>query len=426
MPNEMEKQLNFLFVTIEGGGNVPPVLGLARRMAARGHRVRVLSEPCMQAPVAASGLEFISFRKHFIRKDRTTDIFKDWRGNPNASFEQVVLGPAQIQADETRDAMKAAPTDVLVADCLLPGSLIAAEAMNVPRVCLFHMPEYLPGPGRPPTGLGLMPGTGFFWQIRDRLLNGVFHHILNKYLPVINLVRDNYGLPRLSQTVDLLHQADIRMIQTSRTFDFPIASGAPNVRYVGPVLDDPDWVEEWHNPWPATDTRPLVVVSFSSTFQNQAATISRCITALSQLDVRALVTLGPAMANERFPKAENVVLTTAVSHAQVFPQADVVVGHAGHGTLMRTLSNGLPMLCLPMGRDQNDNAAKVVYHGAGLQLSPKARPQKIRKAIERLLADPAYRHKAQILREQILTDARAELAVKELESLATAKGKVRA
>ena len=39
MPNPR----SFLFVTLEGGGNVPPVLGLARRLAARGHDVRVLS-----------------------------------------------------------------------------------------------------------------------------------------------------------------------------------------------------------------------------------------------------------------------------------------------------------------------------------------------------------------------------------------------
>jgi len=37
----------------------------------------------------------------------------------------------------------------------------------------------------------------------------------------------------------------------------------------------------------------------------------------------------------------------------VFPLADLVITHAGHGTLMRALSHGLPLVCLPMGRDQN-------------------------------------------------------------------------
>ena len=46
---------SYLFVTFEGGGNLPPVLGTARRLAARGHDVRVLTEPCLQGAVEEAG-----------------------------------------------------------------------------------------------------------------------------------------------------------------------------------------------------------------------------------------------------------------------------------------------------------------------------------------------------------------------------------
>jgi len=71
----MKKQANILFVTIDGGGNLPPVLGLARRLTEKGHRVWVLSEPCMEEVISEMGFSFIPFRKHFTRKDRTEDIF---------------------------------------------------------------------------------------------------------------------------------------------------------------------------------------------------------------------------------------------------------------------------------------------------------------------------------------------------------------
>ena len=45
----------FLFVLWEGGGNVPPQLGIARRLVERGHEVRVLTEPCLASAVAAAG-----------------------------------------------------------------------------------------------------------------------------------------------------------------------------------------------------------------------------------------------------------------------------------------------------------------------------------------------------------------------------------
>ena len=58
---------SYLFVTFEGGGNLPPVLGVARGLAARGHHVRVLAEPCLRATVEEAGARFVPFTRHFTR-----------------------------------------------------------------------------------------------------------------------------------------------------------------------------------------------------------------------------------------------------------------------------------------------------------------------------------------------------------------------
>lgn len=417
---DMDRQKNFLFVTIEGGGNIPPVLGLARRLAERGHRVRVLAEPCLQQAVEKNGLAFLPFTEYFTRSDRHEDIFGDWKSTPfsNPLFDKIIFGPAEILIRQIRKVMETVETDVLAVDCLLFPALIAAEAQGIPGVVLFHMPEYLPGPNRPPGVMGLTPGATLLGRWRDRLLGKGFNLVFNKYLSQINAIRAKYQLSPLANLVDLLHQADRRLIQTCRAFDFPIEPPPANVRYTGPVLEDPDWADPWENPWPADDARPLVVVSFSSTFQNQRAVIERCIAALGTLPVRALVTLGPALGSESFPTPGNVVAVASASHAQVFPVADLVITHAGHGTIMRALANGLPLICLPMGRDQNDNAAKVACHGAGIRLSHKSRPAVIRKAIARILNDPSYRNQASRLQTQIRTDVENDAALEELESLA--------
>lgn len=413
---------SFLFVTIDGGGNIPPVLGLARRLAERGHTVRVLTEPCLQELVRSLGMEPVCFTRYFTRTDRKEDIIKDWNASPlsDPALDNIVFGPAKVVAEETYQALQAVHTDVLAADCLLPTSVIAAEALKIPSVMVFHMPEYMPGPNRPPGMMGLLPGTGLLGKWRDRLLYKIFDRLLNKYRPLVNEVRAQYQLPPVKRTADLVYGADLRFIQTSRAFDFPIEPAPANVRYTGSVLDDPDWVQPWENPWPADDARPLVVVSLSSTFQNQTAVVKRCIEALGGLDVRGLVTLGPAIDHEQFKTPENVVVVASAPHAQVFPQADLVITHAGHGTLMRALANGLPLICVPMGRDQGDNATKIVYHGAGIKLGPKSRPQHIRRAVAQILNDQSYRDNAARLRKHILTDAKWEIAVEELESLTQA------
>ncbi len=417
---------SFLFVTFEGGGNVPPVLGLARRLAARGHEVKVLTEPCLRGAVERSGARFLAFERHFTRVDHGVDLLGDSGASTplaalRATLRNVVLGAARVAAEETRRAMDGAPVDVVVADAMMPGALVAAEAAGVPRVSLFHMPEYLPGPGRPPAGPGLLPRSGITGRLRDGILTRLFYRQVRPFVAGYDELRRDFGLAPLGSPEALMgqyHTADLRLIQTSSAFDFPITPAPRNVRYVGPVLDDPDWTDAWQSPWPQSDARPLVVASLSTTFQDQRALLQRIVSALGRLPVRGLVTLGPAMAEQSFDVPPNVVTVRSSSHALVFPEASAVVTHAGHGTVMRALAHDLPILCLPMGRDQDDNAARVVAHGAGLRLRPSASTRRITAAVGRLLGDDALREGASRLGGVIRADVGGDGGVAALEGLA--------
>ncbi len=404
----------------EGGGNVPPVLGVASRLIKRGHRVRILAEPCLQKSIENIGACYIPFTKHFTRTDRSLDIIKDFQAKPLTipSVENILIEPALDVAKETLAELNKEHTDVLVADFMMLGSLLAAEVKHIKRVALFHMPEYLPGSGRPPGGFGLLPSPTLIGQCRDLLLTALFNRVLNQYLPKLNDTRTALSLKPYQNLTDTYHEADLRLIQTCKAFDAPIDPAPKNVRYVGPVLDDPDWSEAEAFSWPQNDPRPLVLVSLSSTFQNQSTSLQRIIDAVKSLDVLCLVTLGPAMEKERFRVSDNVILLPAMPHNKILPHVKVVVTHAGHGTVMRTLAHGLPLVCMPMGRDQLDNATLVSHHGAGIKLSTRARPKKISKAISQLIYNPEFKKNAQRLQHNILEDAKADLAINYLEELA--------
>jgi UDP:flavonoid glycosyltransferase YjiC (YdhE family) len=131
-------------------------------------------------------------------------------------------------------------------------------------------------------------------------------------------------------------------------------------------------------------------MALSSTFQNQAATVQSVMNALANLRVRVLVTLGPALLGTRLTVPDNAVVVNAAPHDVVMREAALVVTHCGHGTVARALAHGLPMLCLPMGRDQNDNAARVVARDAGLRLAHDATAEEIATASCTLLDDPGY------------------------------------
>jgi len=398
--------INFLFVMIEGGGNVPQMFGLMKHLLQRGHTVNVLTEPCLEESVKDMNCNFLPFTDYFVKKDRKEDMLQDWNATllKNPVFENVVFGPAETVIKQTLKASKDLDIDMLVVDMLLLPALIVGEALNIPKILVFHMPEYLPGPNRPPGNMGLKPGEGIFTKLRDKVLGKLMNSKFNEFKPKLNKIRAGLELPPLNNTIDLMHMADFRIIQTLKSFDFPIIPAPSNVRYSGPILDDPDWVssEKWDSPWDTDDNRPLVVISFSSTYQNQAEVIQNCINALKGLPVKGLVTLGIAMEDVSFEVPENVKLMKSVKHSMVFPHTDIIITHAGHGTVIRALAYGVPLICLPMGRDQKDNAIKVEIKGCGVKLSSKSKAMKISKAIEKILGDSSFKNNANKLKKELM------------------------
>jgi UDP:flavonoid glycosyltransferase YjiC (YdhE family) len=95
-----------------------------------------------------------------------------------------------------------------------------------------------------------------------------------------------------------------------------------------------------------------------------------------------------------------------------------VVTHAGLGTVMIALYHGVPLVCLPMGRDQPDNAARVEVRGLGLSLSPTANERALQRAIRTVLSDPSFRERARALSTRLVEEVAADRAVAELEQLA--------
>ncbi len=414
----------FLFVLWEGGGNVAPQLALARGLLERGHDVRVLTEDCLAEDVAAIGARFERFVTAPNRASRSEDLIRDWEARtPLGAFargrDRVMMGPASAYAHDTHAAFEREAVDAMVCDYMLFGPPIAAERAGVPQALIVHNIYMVPEPGKPAPGPGFLPARGPLGRARDRAFNRAFLALFSRGLPAVNRARRQHGLPPLPRIVDQLHHVQLVLVLTSESFDFHGEAHPGHVRYVGPVLADPRWADAWHSPWRADDARPLVVVSFSSTYMAQERVLARVIEGLGRLDARVLVTTGPAIDPASLPLAGNAVVVRSAPHARLFPEAAAVVTHAGMGTVTCALASGVPLVCLPMGRDQLDVAARVVHAGAGVRLRSGAKPAAIRAAVERVMRDPGFRKNARRVGARMVDDAAANRAVVELEALAS-------
>lgn len=417
----------FLFVEWDGGGNLPPSLALARRLVARGHAVRVLGEPCNREDVKAAGCAFQSYTQapHRTTKAPDADFLRDWEAKSGREAfgrlrDRLMYGPALAYAADVLAELEREPADAVVINLALYGAMAAAEKAQVPYAVLVPGLYEVPRPGAPPFGFGLLPNTSMVGRLRDRL---VAHLVTREYargLPALNAVRAHLGLDLLRHPWQQFDRADRVLVLTSKAFDWPATSCPGNVSYVGPMLDDPFWAQSLTSPCQRDDPDPLVLVSFSTTFQNQGSLLQRVIDALAGQPVRGLVTLGPSLTPDGFHAPPNVVVTPSAPHAQVFPCATAVVTHAGHGTVIRALADGIPLICMPIGRDQPDIAARVVARGAGVRLSPKATVQQVRQAVQQVLTDARFREAAQRLASAIAEEVQQSRAVDLLEEVAQA------
>ena len=159
-----------------------------------------------------------------------------------------------------------------------------------------------------------------------------------------------------------------------------------------------------------------MLVALSSGAQDQLAVLRRIVEGVGTLPVRAVVTTGHAIDPADVPAAPHVRVVRSAPHSQVLAQAAAVVTHGGHGTVLRSLAAGVPAVVLPMGRDQLDNAARVVERGAGLRLKSSAKPSAIAAAVRRLLDEPRHREGAQRMAERLRAEAARDDAADDLEA----------
>ena len=107
-----EKPFRFLMTMWEGGGTVPPVLGVARQLIARGHDVHVLADPTIADEARAAGGTFSPWQRapHRTAFDPAQDPIKDWEtSNPLTMLKRVrdlfLAGPAADFAADTAEAI---------------------------------------------------------------------------------------------------------------------------------------------------------------------------------------------------------------------------------------------------------------------------------------------------------------------------------
>jgi MGT family glycosyltransferase len=382
----------FLFVTWDGGGNVPPALVLARRLRERGHLVRILAPRTLRLRIESTGSAFRAFPRELEWDESNGRALED-----QLEFWTDILAGTAL-AEAVLAEIEDEPPDVIVVDCMLENALAAAELHRLPTAALVHV-LYRP------------------WAAKEEP-SGWWEDEFNS----VNDTRAKLGLapiPRQRFIAEFWARPDRALVLVPREFDEPGSDYSPNVRYVGPVLAEADQEDRWDLPWPPDDPGPLILVSLSTTYQHQEDPLCRVLEAVASVPGRRLLSLARGIESTEVEVPNDIVVRDWVSHAAVLPHTSVVITHAGLGTVSAALAHGVPLLCLPLGREQPNNARRVEACGAGRIVAEDASPNAIREALADVLDSDRYRKGAERMAAVIAEYGRSDLAMRELEGLLT-------
>ena len=355
----MRRPLRLLVATWDGAGNLPPILSLVQALLRRGHAVHVLAHDVQRQRIEAIGGAFLRFDTAAqIDHGRSLGV------NPLAALLAFDAGASH----DFLAACDVLAPDALLVDCMLPDVLRAAKRTGRPTVALVHVLS------------GALASLG----------DGVFR--------------------------DAVADAELALGFTYAALDHAPAVPS-NLVFVGPARP-----AETLTTWTRRHaSRPLVLASLSTGLQGkpgtQRALLQKLCSALAPLEIEALVTTGRGIDRGALSAGPSTTLESFVPHEVVLAQTNLLITHAGHGSVAAALAAGVPMLCVPPGGDQPFNAARVADLKLGETLDPTSSIGLISETVKRLLADMHLRQRSRDFAAAVSNQPGIDLAVERVEIL---------
>lgn len=353
-----------LAYTSPARGHLFPVTPILSELQTRGHDVHLRT---LSSEIGA--MRELGFHAEAINPIVESIEMKDWQaGNPRKALASSVMTFAERAPHDAADlaaAIEAERPDALIVDINSWGALAEAERSGIPWSAFCPYPLPLQSRDTPPFGPGLAPARGPVGRLRDRVLRPiVFGTVEKQMLPPFNEVRSSLGLAPATSANDIFLGPPLLVYMTAEPFEYHRSDWPDSITMVGPcewepAADLPQWVDEL--------SRPLVLVTTSSEFQDDGMLVRTAIEALADEELDVIVTV-PAGDPDEFDVPENAHVTRFLPHGRVLDRAACAVTHGGMGATQKALARGVPVCAVPFGRDQMEVARRVEVSGAGTRL----------------------------------------------------------
>jgi UDP:flavonoid glycosyltransferase YjiC (YdhE family) len=393
------RRLRLFLGAFGDAGHAFPMMALGSRLVARGHEVTLETWTRWREHVEAAGMRFVAAPEY--------PVFPTLE-RPLAPYEAVVRA-----ALETRRSLVDASPDAVVHDILTLAPALAGELEGLPTATLVPHVYPVGAPGFPPYAFGArLPRTSVGARLW-RGFDGLVAAGLRRGRAELNEARGKLGLAPVTRLHGGLSE-QLCLVGTFPQLEYP-RSWPEHVHVVGPLM----WEPPFHELEPPLGSDPLVLVAPSTAQDPSHRLLRAALAGLADEPVRVLATWNRKPLPGPVRVAANIRLVEWISYSRTMPGCALVICHAGHGTMVRALASGAPVLAVPHAGDMAENAARADWAGAGVRLPWRLLgPVTLRAAVRRALAEPSHARRARELAAWSSVHDGAERAAELVESLA--------
>jgi UDP:flavonoid glycosyltransferase YjiC (YdhE family) len=389
--------MRVLLTTQPGYGHFRPLLPLAHALVEAGHEVRVGTSASFAPVVEREGLHAEAVGLDWLHGIEAT-IPAELRPPPEvdtlATFfaHRFVRMTAERLANDAVALSERWRPDLIVRETTEYGGSLAAQVLGLPSAALQVASPSL---------------------MKDSILAEVAI-ALDECRPRLGLAPDPEMAAMRDELVicfapPALHDPTVPLPTRLRSFH----GGSPAVSDSPPDAVDGLGIE-----------RPLVYATLGTVFNDPADELPffpSVQAALADAPVDLLMTVGPNVdPSSHGDQRPGVRVLAYVPQRAVLDRCAVVICHGGYGTLLDAVDAAVPLVVVPFGADQHDNAAAVERLGLGIVVKRASlSPSTMRDAVEALLPpDAPHRRRLATLRDEWRALPGRDKAVEALTALA--------
>lgn len=379
-------------------GHWNTILPLGKELQQRGHRVTLIGVLDAQAKAQAAGLEFRVIGESEFPLGSSAEFFaKLGQLNGQEAFKytiQLFKDTTNISLRDTPKVIKDAGIEALLIDQIMSEGRTIADVSGLPFITICSAVVLNREPSVPPFMTNWDYSPAWWSKLRNKLGYKLLNRATQPITELINNYRREKNLPVYSNANDRYSQL-AQISQQPAELEFPRNNLPQCFHFTGPYHNSTGR-EVSDFPFDKLTGQPLIYASLG-TIQNRLLGVFQSIAEACQyLDVQLVISLGGSASPEVIQGLPgNPLVVGYAPQLQLLEKAELTITHAGMNTTLECLTNGVPMVAIPIANDQPGVASRIVWSGCGEAIPvKKVNADNLRIAIKKVLTEDSYRKNA--------------------------------